>query len=107
MTAYNEADERNISIRKNALEKYDYATLIKKHNGKNRLAIPPNFLVPQILIGLKLKDPIQLFIGDETIDDNIAVFLRTKTDSFTFISQFRSLMECEGDEISASPFEKF
>lgn len=40
------------------------------------------------------------------MDDNISVSLRTKTDTFTFISQFRSVMERESDdEATLNPFD--
>lgn len=58
VSAYNIEEENNVSIRKTALEKYDYVSLTSNLGGKNRLTIPPNFLVPQVMMGIKLKDPI-------------------------------------------------
>lgn len=46
VSAYNQEDENNVSIKKSALEMYDYVSLINNLEGKNRLTIPPNFLVP-------------------------------------------------------------
>lgn len=52
VTVYNEEEENTVSIKKNVLEKYDYQSLILNLRGKNRLTIPPNFLVPSILMGI-------------------------------------------------------
>ncbi|KAL4487453.1 hypothetical protein ABPG72_006973 [Tetrahymena utriculariae] len=106
VSAYNNEEENNISIKKTALEKYDYNSLINNMGGKNRLTIPPNFLVPQVMMGIKLKDPIQLFIGNDIVDDHISVSLRTKNESFTFISQFKSIMEQDEEDFNKqNPFD--
>lgn len=106
ITVYNDAQESNFSVRRGALEKYDFKSLEKNLPGKDRLLIPPNFLAPQLVFATKLKDSLELYIGNQcNLDDSILVSLRIASESIVFVSHFRAVMDMEDAEVKTNPFD--
>lgn len=80
-------------IFKQALSRYDFQILDEIFESRNRLLIPPNYLLPHINLANKLQMNMEMCFGEEIISDRVAVYCRTITDQCQIVTNFGSILE--------------
>ncbi|KAL4432770.1 hypothetical protein ABPG74_011591 [Tetrahymena malaccensis] len=96
-----------LQINRNICNNYNFSRILSQFDNKNRLLIPPNFLISQIYLANKFNQTIQLQFGDEMVGGRVIVYLRVKNEAFEIISAFSTVFDVDNQtQDDTSPFNQ-
>ncbi|KAL4479189.1 hypothetical protein ABPG72_009019 [Tetrahymena utriculariae] len=96
-----------LQINRNICNNYNFSRILSQFDNKNRLLIPPNFLISQVYLANKFNQTIQLQFGDEMVGGRVIVYLRVKNESFEIISAFSTVFDIDNQtQDDTSPFNQ-
>ncbi|EAR82505.1 hypothetical protein TTHERM_01123880 (macronuclear) [Tetrahymena thermophila SB210] len=105
--ALNGEQDLVLQINRNICNNYNFSRILSQFDNKNRLLIPPNFLISQIYLANKFNQTIQLQFGDEMVGGRVIVYLRIKNESFEIISAFSTVFDIDNQtQDDTSPFNQ-
>lgn len=80
---------------KTSLPHYNFKWIQDAFQSRNRLYIPPNYLLPHISLAKKLGQTIHLSFGEDIVQDRIPVYCCSRNDQCLIVSNFGSILACD------------